>query len=196
MLTSPLPIYLGCAGLIVGSLGLGAQHMLGGSSAPVPTNAAQEQPLFARSVEEAALPATHWPSQNPEVAYLRADGGTSDDADARVAGAVGSQSRVRRQEEPPAATPREVVRDVPSRAGQTILAPRKEFPAEKRACARRTSRIRSNDDSRTRAGAQRAGVQDDAEETRRRTASFRAPLSRSGGMPSRWICGPARTAAA
>ena len=68
MFTSPVPIYLGCAGLIVGSLGLGAQHLMSRGSAPVPTSA-QEQPLFAKSVEEAALPATHWPSANPEVAF-------------------------------------------------------------------------------------------------------------------------------
>ena len=55
---SPVPIYLGCAGLIVGSLGLGAQHLLGGNSVLGCTHAAPQPPLFARSVEEAALPAT------------------------------------------------------------------------------------------------------------------------------------------
>lgn len=65
---SPIPIYLGCAGLIVGSLGLGAQHMLGGNSVPA-TNTAVEQPLFARSVEEASLPAKDWSSQNAGVAH-------------------------------------------------------------------------------------------------------------------------------
>jgi hypothetical protein len=68
MVTSTVPIYLGCAGLIVGSLGLGAQHLLGGKSVET-TNTAMEQPLFARSVEEASLPASRWSSQNRDVAY-------------------------------------------------------------------------------------------------------------------------------
>ena len=73
MLASPLPIYLGCAGLIVGSLGLGANHMLGGGSGSsrdaATINVAAEQPLFAKSVEQAALPTTQWPSKNVDVAY-------------------------------------------------------------------------------------------------------------------------------
>ena len=70
MLASPLPIYLGCAGLIVGGLGLGAHHMLGGGSgSSTNKDAAMEQPLFARSVEQATLPATQWPSTNVDVAY-------------------------------------------------------------------------------------------------------------------------------
>jgi hypothetical protein len=70
MLASPVPIYLGCAGLIVGTLGLGANHMLGGGSSPSTNkDAAMEQPLFARSVEQASLPATQWPSKNVDVAY-------------------------------------------------------------------------------------------------------------------------------
>jgi hypothetical protein len=70
MLASPVPIYLGCAGLIVGTLGLGAQHLLGGSSGPSTNkDTAMEQPLFARSVEQASLPTTQWPSKNVDVAY-------------------------------------------------------------------------------------------------------------------------------
>jgi len=68
MLASPLPIYLGCAGLIVGTLGLGAHQMLGGGSGPS-TNKDAAMPLFAKSVEQASLPATQWPSTNVEVAY-------------------------------------------------------------------------------------------------------------------------------
>ncbi|MBX9772884.1 MAG: hypothetical protein K2Y71_00615 [Xanthobacteraceae bacterium] len=68
MLSSPVPIYLGCAGLIVGALGLSAHSMLGGNSFPA-SNAEPNQPLFARSVEEASLPASHWPTQQPSVAY-------------------------------------------------------------------------------------------------------------------------------
>src|SRR5262245_32092196 len=68
MLASPLPVYLGCAGLIVGSLGLGAQYLIGGKSVR-PTNETSEQPLFSRSVEEAALPTTPWPSQDSAVAH-------------------------------------------------------------------------------------------------------------------------------
>jgi hypothetical protein len=70
MLASPVPIYLGCASLIVGTLGLGAQHLLGGSSGPSTNkDTAMEQPLFARSVEQASLPTTQWPSKNVDVAY-------------------------------------------------------------------------------------------------------------------------------
>jgi hypothetical protein len=63
----PIPIYLGCAGLIVGSLGLGSQYVLGTTSAPETSH--QERPLFARSVEEAALPARNWHSSGREVAH-------------------------------------------------------------------------------------------------------------------------------
>ena len=108
MVTSPVPIYLGCAGLIVGCLGLGAQHMLGASSAPPTT--VQEQPLFARSVEEAALPAARWPSQNPEVAFyepmvelLTTPARTSEP----------SQPVASDREEAQVSAPREIVRDVP-----------------------------------------------------------------------------------
>jgi hypothetical protein len=68
MLASPVPIYLGCAGLIVGCLGLGAQSMLGGNSVSA-TKAESAQPLFARSVEEASLPSSHWSSQQSNVAH-------------------------------------------------------------------------------------------------------------------------------
>jgi Spy/CpxP family protein refolding chaperone len=68
MPVSPVPIYLGWAGLIVGSLGLGAQHLLSGSSGSA-INTTAEQPLFARSVEEASLPATGWPTQHVGVAH-------------------------------------------------------------------------------------------------------------------------------
>ncbi len=71
MVASQVPIYLGCAGLIVGGLGLGAHQMLGGGSGSS-KDAATEQPLFARSVEQAAPPATKWPSKTTpsvDVAY-------------------------------------------------------------------------------------------------------------------------------
>ena len=67
MLASPVPIYLGCAGLIVGSLGLGAQYLIGGN--PGSATNASEPPLFAQSVEEATLPAERWTSQNRGVAH-------------------------------------------------------------------------------------------------------------------------------
>jgi len=63
MVAHPVPIYLGCAGLIVGTLGLGAHHMVGGNSV---ATTARVQPLFARSVEEAALPAPRWHHQNQQ----------------------------------------------------------------------------------------------------------------------------------
>jgi hypothetical protein len=64
MLASPVPIYLGVAGVIVGSLGLGAQYLIGGNAVTA-SGATTEQPLFARSVEQASLPATPWTSPNP-----------------------------------------------------------------------------------------------------------------------------------
>jgi hypothetical protein len=70
MATSPVPIYLGWAGLIVGSLGLGVQYFLDARTVSA-TDAPAERPLFARSVEEAPLAAEHWPSRERSVAYYR-----------------------------------------------------------------------------------------------------------------------------
>jgi len=156
MVTSPVPIYLGCAGLIVGCLGLGAQHMLGASSAPPTT--VQEQPLFARSVEEAALPAARWPSQNPEVAFyepmvelLTTPARTSEP----------SQPVASDREEAQVSAPREIVRDVPreqvrqsSRRAKNARA-RNEVGAPGEPSDQRATRER---------GRQRAEAQDDAEE--------------------------------
>jgi hypothetical protein len=115
MLASPVPIYLGCAGLIVGSLGLGAQHMLGGNSVSA-TNAESEQPLFARSVEEASLTTSHWSSPNPNVAYyepmvklLTTPSRSVPPAPATVAPQANPP-----HENPPAANPPVVSRDVPA----------------------------------------------------------------------------------
>ena len=114
MLVSPVPIYLGCVGLIVGSLGLGAHHMIGGNSVSA-TNAPPEQPLFARSVEEAALPASQWPAQNLDVAFygptveLLTHSATSPEP--QPAAAPGDVPQT--QEQQTAAAPPEVVRDLP-----------------------------------------------------------------------------------
>jgi len=59
MVAHPVPIYLGCAGLLIGTLGMGAQSALH-VDRPASNN---EPPLFARSVEEAALPVERWPSK-------------------------------------------------------------------------------------------------------------------------------------
>jgi len=113
---SPIPIYLGCAGLIVGSLGLGAQHMLGGNSVPA-ANTAVEQPLFARSVEEASLPAKDWSSQNASVAHydpmveLLTTPARSTRPPAAAAQPKSPPTAEQPQQEPRAA-PREVVRDL------------------------------------------------------------------------------------
>src|SRR5918997_342359 len=68
-----LPIYLGWAGLLVGGLGLGANHVIGGNVLPFaqsePQQSEQQQPLFAKSVEEAALPAPRWPTQDRGIAF-------------------------------------------------------------------------------------------------------------------------------
>jgi len=155
MVTSPVPIYLGCAGLIVGSLGLGAQYMLAGSSAP-PTTAVQEQPLFARSVEEAAVPATPWPNQNPEVAFyepmvelLTTPARTSEP----------SQPVASNPEEPPVAASREIVRDVPReqvrQSSRRAKNPRAKNEASGEPSDQRVARER---------GRQRAETQDEAED--------------------------------
>jgi hypothetical protein len=125
MVMSPVPIYLGCAGLIVGSLGLGAQHMLGGNSVSA-TNAESVPPLFAQSVEEASLPTSHWSSQTPNVAYyepmvklLTTPSRSVPLAPATVtpqanppAQAASPQVTESAPQEPRAA-PREIVRDIP-----------------------------------------------------------------------------------
>jgi len=154
MFTSPVPIYLGCAGLIVGSLGLGAHHMLGGSSAP-PTTSAQEQPLFARSVEEAALPATRWPSQSSEVAFYEP---MVELLTIPARTAEPSQPVASNREEAAVAAPREAVRDVqhePVRpAPRRAKNPQKNESASSDPSDRRASRERAR---------QRAEAQDDAE---------------------------------
>jgi hypothetical protein len=155
MFTSPVPIYLGCAGLIVGSLGLGAEHLTSRSSAPVPTSA-QAQPLFAKSVEEAALPATHWPSQNPEVAFY---GPMVELLTTPARISEPSQPAVARQEQPPAAAPREVVRDVPH--DQTKQSSRRAKNSRSR---NESASNEPSDQTIRERGRQRAGAQDDVEE--------------------------------
>jgi hypothetical protein len=139
MLTSPVPIYLGCAGLIVGSLGLGAQYMLGGNSVSA-TNAESEQPLFARSVEEASLTTSqsHWSSQHSNVAYYEpmvkllttpsrsvppAPVTATPQADPQQANPPQASpppasqpvqpQAIESQQQEPRAAPREIVRDIP-----------------------------------------------------------------------------------
>jgi hypothetical protein len=117
MLASPLPVYLGCAGLIVGSLGLGAQYLVGGNSVGA-TNETSEQPLFARSVEEAALPTTPWPSQSPAVAHygpmvdLLSQPALSPEPTTETSAVPQSQAPAADAHEP-AAAPRTIVREVP-----------------------------------------------------------------------------------
>jgi hypothetical protein len=75
MPTSSVSIYLGSAGLIVGALGLGAQHLLRGEVTPASTRqetsaGTQQKPLlFAQSIGQAALPTTGWPAQSSSVAF-------------------------------------------------------------------------------------------------------------------------------
>jgi hypothetical protein len=68
MLASPIPIYLGCAGLLVGSLGLGAQYLIGGNSVtksdPAPT-----QPLFVQSIDAVPMTSQQWLSREHTVAF-------------------------------------------------------------------------------------------------------------------------------
>lgn len=128
MLASPVPIYLGCAGLIVGSLGLGAQYLIGANSV---SNKASEPPLFARSVEEASLPAQRWMPQSggvahfePMVQLLTTPARLSTPSSATVSPqqnppqnppvASGDASRATAEsvQEPPRAAPPEVVRDL------------------------------------------------------------------------------------
>jgi hypothetical protein len=184
MLASPLPIYLGCAGLIVGTLGLGAQHMLGGSSSPS-TNTAMEQPLFARSVEQASLPAPQWPSTNVDVAYygpmveLLTQPTSSTPAPfadpSRVAAPQqqqqpahdvapapqSSSTTVQAQEEPRAA-PREVVRDLsPQQSKQTRRAKNQRQRDDARSSDGETASTEQVDPRQA-----RARYRDDADEPR------------------------------
>jgi hypothetical protein len=138
---SPVPIYLGCAGLIVGSLGLGAQHLLGGNSVSS-TSSTPEQPLFARSVEQASLPMERWSSQNRDVAYygpmveLLTTPTSSTPAPAMEPSPTAAQQEQQpAAAEEPRAAPREVVRDLPQQ--QTNQ-------------SRRTRNQRSKDDARAR----------------------------------------------
>jgi hypothetical protein len=137
MLASPVPIYLGCAGLIVGGLGLGAHHMLGAGSGSA-QDAAAEQPLFAKSVEHASLPATQWPSKNVDVAYYEPMVELLTRPTSSVPAPLADPSRVAAapQQEPPRdvapapqsspttvqeqprAAPREVVRDLSAQPGK------------------------------------------------------------------------------
>lgn len=128
---SPVPIYLGCAGLIVGSLGLGAQHMLGGNSGSA-TNAESGQPLFARSVEEASLSTSHWSSQHTNnVAYYEpmvkllttpsrsvppAPAVATPQASPPAASHAAPPQETESVQQEPRAAPREVVRDIPQQA--------------------------------------------------------------------------------
>jgi hypothetical protein len=127
MPVSPVPIYLGCAGLVIGGLGFGAQHLLSGGSAPA-ASTASKQPLFAQSVEEASLPASRWPSQHRQVAYdapvayyepmvqlltLPARSSPSAPAASRTTASATPPANEGIREQPQAA-PREVVRDVAS----------------------------------------------------------------------------------
>ena len=155
MFTSPVPIYLGCAGLIVGSLGLGAQHLMSRGSAPVPTSA-QEQPLFAKSVEEAALPATHWPSQNPEVAFYEPMVELLT-TPARIS--EPSQPTATRHEEPTVAARREVVRDVPHEQVKQSSRRAKNHRSRNESASNEQS-----DQTIRERGRQRAEIQDDVEE--------------------------------
>jgi hypothetical protein len=116
MPASSVPIYLGCAGLIVGGLGLGAQHLLGEKLVPA-TSAQPEPPLFAQSVEEALLPTEGWPAQSPRVAFYEPTVELMMRAAAASAAAPSSAPTQSGQtgavHEERTAAPREVVRDVP-----------------------------------------------------------------------------------
>ena len=178
MLASPVPIYLGCAGLIVGSLGLGAQHMLGGNSVSATTSAESEQPLFARSVEEASLPASHWSSQNPNVAYyepmvklLTTPSRSVPPAPATATPQAGpptvpAQATESAQQEP-RAVPREVVRDIPQqtpppkRTRNTRT--RDDAPSSTEQVDPRDAYAKADRDPRSRRSERRHGNRDDAE---------------------------------
>ena len=64
MPTAASTMYI-CAGLALAALGLGGHYLLNRDSGKV-TNA---EPLFARSVEEAGLPAGRWPAVRLDVPY-------------------------------------------------------------------------------------------------------------------------------
>jgi hypothetical protein len=214
MLASPLPIYLGCAGLIVGSLGLGANHMLGGGSGPSTNkDAAMEQPLFAKSVEQASLPTTEWPSKNVDVAYYGpmvelltqptasvpaplADpsrvAATQETSQGQqpptrdVAPASQSPSTTAHVQEQPRAAPREVVRDLSPRQSRQSRRPKNQHQRDDARAGRETASTEQVDPRETRAQErQRTATQVDTE---RRAATAIAMT------PTRSMRDPARTA--
>jgi ribonuclease E len=144
MLSSPVPIYLGCAGLIVGGLGLGAQHLLGGGNS-VSAIDTSEQPLFARSVEEASLPTSAWPSQTwpsqnrnvahfePMVELLTTPARPAQPENPPAATRDNPNQNAQRAQEEPRAASREVVRDVPQ---QQTTQPRRSRNQQSRGDAR------------------------------------------------------------
>ena len=86
MLASPLPIYLGCAGLIVGTLGLGAHHMLGGGFRLRDEQRRGSGTTAVCAVRrEASLPTYALAVDKCRRCVLRTDGGTADAADRRSA---------------------------------------------------------------------------------------------------------------
>lgn len=150
MLASPVPIYLGCVGLIVGGLGLAAQHMLAGKSVNATT---AERPSFARSVDEGS-PTPDWPAKGVAVPHYQSSVEllTSPTQPAQSSLAAATPQRnppqtpqpaqpqapqqtqaPQKMQEPQQAAPREVVRDVtqpplkPARRGQRN---RDEIPAD------------------------------------------------------------------
>jgi hypothetical protein len=147
MLASPVSIYLGVAGVIVGSLGLGAQYLIGGNAVTA-SGATTEQPLFAQSVEQASLPATPWTSPhpavpNPGVAHygpmveLLTQPMRSTDPKAQASAAQQQPESHREQasrEQASTAAPREIVRDGPQQQARQ---------------PRRTRNARARDEART-----------------------------------------------
>jgi hypothetical protein len=200
---SPLPIYLGCAGLIVGSLGLGAQHLLGGNSVSA-TNTAPEQPLFAQSVEEASLPATGWPSQSVSVAHydpmvelLTTPARSNQTAPATAAQRENPPVVVldpprgsEQAQQEPRAAPREVVRDLPQ---QTTRQSRRAKNQRNRDDARANEDVTAStepvetrsrsDRRRQRDPEQRAVIREEVREPEQRVV--RGPEQRDGFSPFR-----------
>jgi hypothetical protein len=144
MLASPLPVYLGCAGLIVGCLGLGAQYLVGGNSVGA-TNETSEQPLFARSVEEAALPTTPWPSQDSAVAHY----GPMVELLSQPSRATvpTTQTSAASQDPPPAADAREAAAASRDATSRDVV---RDVPQQQARQSRRSKNARARDEARVR----------------------------------------------
>ena len=154
MSTSASTMYV-CAGLALAALGVGGHYLINRDSGKV-TNA---EPLFARSVEEAGLPAGRWPAVRLDVPYygpmvelltIGASGGRTAEADRSA-----QQGHTEAERQTP----------LTSREAKEIRKQRKQ--------ALRSKDKRRNDDAATEADAREAYARETPERNQRRSLTQR-----------------------